>query len=614
MINHDELMSLTRRDPLAWGISFFDLLEDKKWEVGTRAWATEIYQANNPWVIEKYPTGTPRKLVVTKSTQAGISTMALVKALHFAVNWNVRIGYTLPRQQDTLDFVTTRVDPIISATPYLRNKLGQPNSAHAKRIGNSYLFFMEMSTEPRMMPLDSVFVDEVDLSEPDNLASVLNRMDASRWKLVTYLSTPTVPGYGIHNLYLNSDKKQWLVKCPSCDHEQPIEWEENLRVVGAHNNPTQVFYGCVKCNTEITVERMQTGRWVAEHPELSTDVSGFHVHQMLTTPAAELYKIFRDPQTSIVEFYRKRLGKPYEIGSGSITRDDLLATAFDEPYEPEPFPDGRSTYYIGVDQGNELQVLVAKTEPGKTTPKIVHIEIIPIDKGFDRLKQLIAIYKIRRGVVDANPNRHSSISLTKDFPGRILIADYTEQKTIFTVSKGNQNKYLSNVTINRTAGFDGLMDDVKKGLWRLPGNPSNLSPDVELLIDHVTAIKRDIETRRTPSGEVGVAVWKKLRADHLAHAWLYLKIAIDSDRGRGTRVAIIGAHPENEPDTEDKTSEVEIVGLLAEAAAQIPEFLQRQGDDTYEVPFPLSFKLTAATEKYDVELIMAVMKKYFSNT
>jgi hypothetical protein len=130
---NDELASLTRRDPLAYGITYLDLLENRQWEVDSRAWATEIYKAVNPWSIELYPEQAHR-LVVEKSTQAGISTMAITKMFHFATGWPVRIFYTLPRQQDVLDFVSTRVDPMIQASSFLLDKLGDPQSTHAKRI------------------------------------------------------------------------------------------------------------------------------------------------------------------------------------------------------------------------------------------------------------------------------------------------------------------------------------------------------------------------------------------------------------------------------------------------------------------------------------------------
>lgn len=611
----EQLQSLTLRDPLAFGISYVDLLESKKWEVSSRAWATEIYQAVNPWVVEKYPTRAPKRVVVTKSTQAGISTWGMVRMFHFATNWPVRIFYTLPRQQDVLDFVTTRIDPMIKSSPYLSSLLGNPDSAHAKKIGDSYLFFMELSVEPRMMPADALFVDEVDLSNPDYMSTAMNRLDASRWKLSYYLSTPTIPNYGIHGLYTTSDMRQWLVKCPKCAHEQPIDWEINLRIIGAANKPERVYYGCAKCDAEITIAHMQTGRWVAEHPDV--DTIGYHVHQMLTTPAPLLYALYRDPQTKLVEFYRKRLGKPYEIGGGSLTRDDFLVTCFDSPYEPEPSWDGRSTYFLGADQGNEIQVIISKEEPNSRRPKVVHIEAIPLEKGFSRLEQLINLYKVRMGVVDANPNRHAAVALTEKFPGRILIADYIEQRDVWRANKAQGKNYLTNVSINRTAGFDGLMKSIGDGEWAMYGSPPNLPQEIELVIDHVTSLKRDIETRKTLSGETQVGVWRKLRADHFAHSWLYMQIARESLKGRKFRVAgtttIRSDDTEQEPDDMPREEvRVGIVALLAEVPnEQLAGFLNHRDDDGYEMPFPLSYKMGLAQEKYDQDDIDWVIVNYF---
>lgn len=613
----EELASLALRDPLAWGIAYFDLLENRQWEVSTRKWAIEPYQVLNPWRIEKYPIGEPRRVAITKSTQAGISTTAMVKSLHFATNWPVRIGYTLPRQQDTIDFVSTRFDPSISASPFLKGLLGEPNSLHAKRIGRSYIFFLEMSTEPRMLPLDALYVDEIDLSNPDNLSTLLNRMDASPWKLTMYLSTPTVPNYGIHGLYSSSDMREWLVKCPHCGHEQHIDWDENLRVEGPQNKPTRVFYGCIKCNQEITVEDMQGGRWVAQHPDLSGDFAGFHIHQMLTTPAPILYNIFRDPQTKLVEFYRKRLGKPYEIGGGSLERDDILAACFDAPYEPEGGHDGRSVYYLGVDQGNELQVLIAKIERGSRRKTIVHTERIPMDKGFTRLGQLMSLYRIRKAVGDGNPNRHSMTKMAKDFPGRFLVADYIEEQKVFWKTKKGlteQPEVISHVTINRTLGLDTVVEDIKAGAWQLPGTPPGLDPEIELVIDQVTAIKRDVETRRTPSGEQQVAVWRKLRADHMAHAWLYLLTAIEIDHGKGLRVIVVNSDASATAAQDSATVETSIyqgiVALLAEVPVeQLIDFIRRQDEENYTRPFPLSFKLRLVEEQFPGSAIIPSMLK-----
>ena len=623
MIKPEEIQSLTLRDPLSFGIIYLDLGQKREWDVAGRQWIIEPYAQVNPWEIEKYPVGTPRKMSIMKSTQAGISTLSLTKMFHFASNWDVRIFYTLPRQQDVTDMVTTRVDPMIKASPYLAKLKGaEPDSVHAKRIGDSFLYFMELSVEPRMLPADALYVDEVDLSDINFMGMAQNRMDASVWKLQTYLSTPTLSNYGIHALYLETDQREWLVKCEKCGKEQELDWEKTLHVNGPANKPTDVYYGCMYCDARLSAEQIQKGRWVPKNPDV-TDNPGYHIHQMLTHNPVELYKVFRDPLTTTMEFYRKRLGKPYELGGGSLTRDDILSNCFLEPFPFETIRDGESGYYMGVDQGNELQVLVGKIEPHSTFRKIVHVELVPLEKGFDRVAQLMDLYKVKKAVIDGNPNRHEAIKMVRRFPGRVLVADYSEQREVFVAKKGIHEKALKNivttVTINRTAAFDAMMDEIHKSMWGLPGDATALHPDIELVIDHLTAIKRDVEVRKQRQGTVEVAVWRHLRPDHLAHAWSYLKVAMDVARGKRSRVAIIGANQDDEePEPEDENKPKNeiitgIVGLLAEVPVeQLAEYSEhRIKEEEYEMPFPLSYKLKRVQENYEDEDIMWVIDNMF---
>jgi hypothetical protein len=613
-LNPEELSSLCKSDPLAFAITHVDLLDGKSWSINDRKWIIEPYAALNPAVIEKGPLGKARRVVIEKSTQAGISTLSLAKALHFMAYWSVRVMYMLPRQKDLSDFSATRFDPIIKNSPFLKSIKGNPDSVYTKKIGNSYMFFLEGSVEPRSMPADSLFLDEYDLCNPIHAATAINRLDASPWKMVTYLSTPTLPAAGIDALYHASDMRRWVVPCPHCGAKQQLDWDLNLRVIGSQVSPEKVYYACVKCEKEITLQNIQEGAWVAEKPALSGDMIGYHISQMMTTTAWDLYKLFRDPDTRLAEFYRKRLGKPYTLTGGSIERDDFYVNCFDEEYDMDSVYDGESTYYMAVDQGNQLQVIVGKIEKNRRRKKIVHIELIPFDVGFKRVAQLIQVYHVKRCLIDGEPNRHPVRDLQIQFPSRVLLTDYIEtQKVQYRALKDGKQKILSRVYINRTMGFDALADAIKRGEFLLPGTPSRIHPMVDLLIDHCTAIRRDIEKRRTSGGEVEVAVWRNLRADHFAHCMLYLNIAVEVDNGNNFKVKQIGASAGDAEDevsaaqTPDQEMIINITILLAEVPhAQLKEFMAAKGA-AYEIPFPLSYKLAKACNKFDDTDIMFVI-------
>jgi len=623
-----DLALATQMDPLAYGIAHVDLLQGRLWEVETRAWIKEIYNEVNPWMIEKDPVDRARQMILMKPTQVGMSTMAAVKMFHFADNWPVRVIYMLPRQQDYIDFVTTRIDPMIASSEKLRSLLGIPDSTRAKQLGDSYLFFMESTVEPRMMPADAIMIDELDLSNPANVSTALNRLDDSRWQLKYYFSTPTLPNYGIHGRYLLSDMRKWLVRCPGCGEWQELDWEVNLRIVGSLEDPKDVFLGCHSCPKRFELDIIQEhGRWVAERPSKSNESIGFHISQMMVHPMMVLYKHFIDPEQTLVEFYRKRLGKPYEIAGGSVTKEDFLTTAFDELFMEELAHDGKSKYYMGLDQGNELQVVIGKLEPGSKRPKVIRIELVPFEDernpnkaGFARVKTLMKLFKVRRVVADADPNRHSIRALQGKFPARVIMADYANIKTRFRIKK--EGSLIKDVAINRAEAFDDLMDSIREGYWALPGMPPVLPPMVEILISHVTALKRDIEERRTPSGIQKKVVWRKLRPDHLAHSMLYLKMAIEIDTGTHHKIVVIGASKKQDDldiDTEDLTywPKPDIIAGIVPLLAQVPQgqaqlYFQLQLQEKFDpkkFPMPLRHSYKRVTDlKYsqrDIEWVLS---------
>lgn len=259
-IQHNELENAALKDILCYGITYIDLLKKRKWAVNTRPWIIEMYRVVNPYYIEKDPAGRPRCMVVIKSTQCGLSTMGLVRLFHFSDFWPTSTFYMLPRQLDVLDFVGTRIDPMIQASPRLLKLLGIPDSTHAKRIGDSFIYFHEASVEPRMVAADAIMADEVDLCDQDNVAAAKNRLDASDWKLEYYYSTPTIPNYGVHAIYEHSDMRHWVIRCSTCNTDQVMDWNENMRVLGPANNPRKIFYGCKSCDREIDHETICNGQ------------------------------------------------------------------------------------------------------------------------------------------------------------------------------------------------------------------------------------------------------------------------------------------------------------------------------------------------------------------
>lgn len=205
---------LEKESALFWSIRNIRLPKGMAWDFSNRAWQAQIFDD---------PTD---DLVVLKPTQVGMTTVMLCKMLHFATYNNVRAMYTLPRQDDVYDLVNGRLERIIADSPTLSSRIGTIDNVRFKTYGQSYLHFMESSVTPRMLDVDILVNDEVDMSNQDNLEQYVARLDASLHRIKYRISTPTIPNFGISSLYDDSDQKRWLVKCPSCNHYQELDWEK----------------------------------------------------------------------------------------------------------------------------------------------------------------------------------------------------------------------------------------------------------------------------------------------------------------------------------------------------------------------------------------------------
>jgi hypothetical protein len=197
------------------------------------------------------------------------------------------------------------------------------------------------------------------------------------------------------------------------------------------------------------------------------------------------------------------------------------------------------------------------------------------------------------------------------------MADYTNIKTRYQTSKKNKKPYVTDVGINRSEAFDDLMDSIREGYWSLPGDAVALSPTVETLIAHVTALKRDVEEKRTASGTTRKVVWRKLRPDHLAHSMLYLKMGIEIDTGSHHRVAIIGKEigsseetdptegpKEYWPKAENIAGIVPFLGEVPQQQAQLYFTLKNREElERDKLPMPLKYKLKRLTEDNDYDII-----------
>lgn len=509
-----DLAQLEPSSPMVWAIRNVRLPKGAPWDFTHRAWQSQIF--DDP----------ARKLVIIKPTQIGMTTIALTKMLHYATYNSVRAMYTLPRQDDVYDLVNGRLERMFMDSPMLASYIGSVDNVRLKTYGRSYLHFMESSVPPRMLDVDVLINDEVDISNQDHLEQYIARLDASEFGIHTRLSTPTITNFGIDAIYRESTQNVWYVKCERCNHEQELTWEGNVAIRGS-----DAWLLCERCGKQLTPETVQAGRWIPSSP--SREIVGYSISQLMVTsiPLSRLVSDFKTMRTK--NFYNLRLGKPYTPAIGGMSRDAIIQNCFVSEHTKENTGGG---YFIGADQGNDIHVVVAKVEEDKV--KIVHMEVIPLEEGFDRLQTLAYRYGVRKMVLDGLPNRHSALSLAKSFKSnQVRVAFYSPSDRVYKESPSEPQ-----VNINRTMAFDVMQDAINTGRLQFYGTRTSLDTITRLAMSHISNMRRDEVISHTAIGGEKVEIaWVNTGADHFAHAISYLLVAVDSSsQPTGFRVATVG--------------------------------------------------------------------------
>lgn len=493
-------------DTVNWAIENVRLPKGAIWDFEDRAWQLQILNDDS------------QRIVCRKPTQVGMSTVFLIKMLHFADQNTCRLLYTLPRQDDVYDMVNSRLHDIITESPVIRASINDIDNVRMKKYKKSWLHFIEMSVPPRMLDADWMLNDEVDLSNSHNLQQAVSRLDASKIRVHHQISTPSIEGYGIDSLYEISDKKQWFINCGYCNYEQTMTWENNVET------GKRVYYKCSKCGKPIHPEDIAEGKWIATSGTKS-DISGYQISQLMVPglSAQKLYNEYRTIDRKI--FFNNRLGLPYTPQSASFDRETIINTCVsDEVKKKNHCDDGQ--YVIGCDQGNTLHICVAKVFQN-------HMDIVFLGtfEDFDSVMRLAKLYNVRFGILDALPNHHSAMKIN-EVNKKIKLAFFGTAEKIYTTKEDR-------IYINKTDAYDMLLQSVVDGKIRLYTDNGVLPPEVNTAIAHMCNMRRDIEIQKTNFGGITkFHIWKNVGPDHYADAIIYAMIASDAIASRNRLEAI----------------------------------------------------------------------------
>jgi hypothetical protein len=437
---------------------------------------------NRPWLIPVYEDESDR-MVIQKSSKTCITEFALL-TLFYQCKQGLSCMYILPDQPIRNRFITTRFDPMVARVKEYRDHMSvkrkDVDAKELKTIYGATAAFVGAHRPGTFYEFtsDFNFYDELDQCNPTALVYAQDRTLAAETDRWYKIGNPTIEGTGINEAYENSDKKQWMLKCPRCNESQVLDWFVNfvreedkatysLLDSSVDGNGGDAHAVCRRCNKPI--DRLGLGEWVAENRD--NPVSGYHVSRLFGAPGndfatlrpviREMFEAFTEAQNIKIKeqrFWNNLLGIPF-ASEGSKFTESLLASCVTEGYRmPDRIAEG--TTFAGVDVGTRLHLHIAKIENGMRRKVF-----IGTCTDFNDLQLKCHQFKVSRGIIDALPETHKAKEWCQAHPGwyRCYYVKSEKAKTPIDVDHKEQV-----VNVNRTWALDAAFATYLQGAVHLP--------------------------------------------------------------------------------------------------------------------------------------------------
>jgi len=482
------------------------------------------------------------EIATQKPSQAGVSTWAILSEIHDAKYHGINQIHTLPTSDGVQKFVPSKVNEIIKRNPNIQAglKSKEVDAIGQKQFNKAFLYFKGTKSESDalMLSSDRNTYDELDKSDLSQIGIYDSRLEGeASLRQKRWISTPTVPSFGINKIIEDSDQKHWRFNCGHCGHEQHMQWPDNVSL-------ERKVYICSKCSKDLDLKWIRpkslvyptgTGRWKAKYPGRKR--SGYLITQMIIPwiDVKDLIEYYEQAKggkngASMEYFYNHKLGLPYVSSESRVDKGLILRNLTSQDHI-------ELNSCMGVDvQERELYLQIGTEEGVFVIARVRDDEeytqsIGKRGKGkWERWAELMEAYDVRYCVIDGGYKPQDSISAAKRFPGRVWVNWYKDDPKKIKVIRmsddedfdGPQKEFEEEIRVltERDRIIDMLLEDLKNGRQRFFYGPHDEA--IKMLIEHV-----ETTYARTVTDRLGIASreWVSTGKDDLLHALIYFKIA-----------------------------------------------------------------------------------------
>ncbi len=506
-------------DPAYWATMKKIRLQKGHWSFDRRKYLLEPMQTLT------------RRVCYQKATQGGFTELEVNKSLHGQIHGRYPRGvlYLFPTANDIRDFSQARFGPLISSNPMAIGRFVQStNSAQLKRIKDSFLY-LRGGTLPKTLDFDAreaaslrgisvdrVVYDEMDLMDADAIAKAKQRMGDSDVKEEVYISNPTLPDFGISEVFARSDQRHWFRKCLSCGEFTCAELEFPGCV--KYRGDGTGYIACKKCGKEVPPD---PGEWVASDRDKSDYMHGYRWSQLSSyqNDPGEILEEFNDPpEGNKADIVRLRLGLPYVAAEDRLTKAEVLGCC--QEYNQMARHEGPCA--MGIDCQKPKRIVIG-ARTGRDRYSIFRVAGSS-DPEWNEIVDWVRKFNVKSVVVDIRPYEDQARTFQKRMMKlgvRVFLCEYSESTPI-----GSMFNTKSGICkVNRTEVMDGT--------HRLVTTPGKLMiprrcPEIEEFAKQMCATAKVLETNKRT--RQSVYRYRKLGPDDYRHATNYFWLACQNTR------------------------------------------------------------------------------------
>ena len=469
-----------------------------------------------------------------KGAQMGVSEAEVLRTIHGMINnrYNQGVLYLFPSADDVSEFSKARFNPLIADNPEsIGSFVRATDSATIKRIGRAMLYLRgargtaniegskKDSSKLRSIPVDKIVYDECDLMDPDMIDLASERISHSLIQEQVFLSTPSIPDYGIDKKFQESDQRLWMIKCKHCNEWTCLELEFP-ELITQHEDGSGMRL-CRKCKREIYP---YNGTWAAQYPSRKNNYGTWisQLNSAYVDPWKILQLFLNPPNGNIQEVYNSKLGMAYIAAENRLQAHDLYPLMSNEiGMFDHPGPTA-----MGVDVGNNLHVTIIDrpSEKSKRIIKIVEINAkmnkeTPIAEmiNFSPIHDLIKQFNVKSCVFDFAPVQQQVRAFREsELTCEVFGCIYQEHQR----GPASWDVVDGIVRVNRTEICDTTHAlCMEKGALSIPRRSS----EIDEWVTHMCNLAKVLqENKDTGSKEYH---YRKLGPDHYRHSLNYAILA-----------------------------------------------------------------------------------------